>query len=162
VIAAGIFTGIAGLGLGYVGGVAWEQIHRHRRSAKLKAKAVADAALADVPGESSSLSPPRLTLVPVTESVLPNIDGRRLDAVRFSAASVELSFGGSRLVMSGNPVIQRGGQRYRFPEQGTRAALCALIGDRVERVRAAGSDRIEVIFDSGSELMILRNSVAVA
>lgn len=64
--------------------------------------------------------------------------------------------------MSGNPVVLRGGQRYRFPEPGARDALCALIGDRVERVRAVASDRIEVIFESGSELTILRNSVAVA
>lgn len=63
VIAAGIFTGSAGLGLGYVAGVVWEQVHRHRRAEKLKAKAVADAALASVPDESTSASPPKLTLV---------------------------------------------------------------------------------------------------
>lgn len=162
VIAAGIFTGTAGLGLGYVAGVAWEQIHRHRRSEKLKAKAIADGAPAVVADESNSGSPPKLTLVPVADSVMPDIDGRKLDAVRFGVASIELSFGGTRLMMSGNPVVLRGGQRYRFPEQGTRDALCALIGDRVERVRAAGSDRFEVAFASGAELVILRNSVAVA
>jgi hypothetical protein len=162
VIAAGIFTGTAGLGLGYIAGVVWEQVHRHRRNEKLKAKAIAEAVPGIVGGESTSASPPKLTLVPVADSVLPDIDGRRLDAVRFAAASIELSFGGSRLMMSGNPVVLRGGQRYRFPDQGTRDALCALIGDRVERVRAAGSDRIEVTFESGAELVILRNSVAVA
>ena len=162
VIAAGIFTGIAGLGLGYIAGVVWEQVHRHRRNEKLKAKAIAEAVPAFVAGESSPASVPKLMLVPVAEPVLPDIDGRKLDAVRFAAASIELSFGGSRLVMSGNPVVLRGGQRYRFPDQGTRDALCALIGDRVERVRAAGTDRIEVTFESGAELMLSSSSVAVA
>jgi hypothetical protein len=63
VVAAGIFTGIVGLGLGYVAGVVWEQVHRHRRLEKLKAKAASDAALATVPEESTSGSPPKLTLV---------------------------------------------------------------------------------------------------
>lgn len=162
VIAAGIFTGTAGLGVGYVAGLVWEHTHRHLRSEKLKAKALADTSPMNVPRESDASSPPKLSLVPSAEGELPNIAGRRLDAVRFGAVSIELSFGGSRLTMSGNPVVLRSGQRFRYPDAGTRDALCALIGDRVERVRAAGADRVEVSFESGAEIIIARTSVAVA
>lgn len=43
VVAAGIFTGIIGLGLGVVGGILWEHVHRYRRREYLKRKAIAEA-----------------------------------------------------------------------------------------------------------------------
>jgi hypothetical protein len=48
VTAAGIFAGIAGLGIGMVAGMIWEQIHRHRRREKSQG-----AALSDVVSETS-------------------------------------------------------------------------------------------------------------
>src|SRR5215217_3435222 len=44
VIAAGIFAGVAGLGIGFVGGMLWEQFHRSRRRERLKAKPLAEVA----------------------------------------------------------------------------------------------------------------------
>ena len=63
VVAAGIFTGIAGLGIGAVAGILWEQLHRYRRREKLKASAMLESV--DEPEESmeTNLDGPRLRLV---------------------------------------------------------------------------------------------------
>ena len=52
VIAAGIFTGISGLGIGYVIGTLWEQIHRHRRRERSMAQASREASSAPTVGSS--------------------------------------------------------------------------------------------------------------
>jgi hypothetical protein len=165
VVAAGIFAGTAGLGLGYVGGILWEQNHRLRRRRKLEAKARAEVPLASVaPSDSFVPTPvqPRLQLVSVESSDLPIIDGRVLRSVQFRAQSIELDLGGIRLSLTGNPGIVCRGQRFRYPEPGARDAMCSLIGDTVHSVRAPSTDRVEVLFDSGCELVMLRSAVAVA
>jgi hypothetical protein len=165
VVAAGIFAGTAGLGLGYVGGILWEQNHRLRRRKKLEAKARAEAPVVSV-AVTDSLVPtpvqPRLQLVSVESFDLPIIDGRVMRSVQFRAQSIELDVGGIRLSLTGNPAIVCRGQRFRYPEPGARDALCSLIGDRVHSVRAPSNDRVEVTFDSGCELVMLRSAVAVA
>jgi hypothetical protein len=165
VIAGGIFSGTAGLGIGYAGGILWEQIHRHRRRAKIEQKATLDAH-ADSSASVQSLSPtpvqPRLQLVSVESPVLPIIDGRVLRSVQFRVQSIELDFGGIRITVTGNPITVCRGQRWRHPDAGARDAMCALIGDRVESVRSPSPDRVEVIFHSKCELVMLRSSVAVA
>lgn len=163
VIAAGIFAGIAGLGSGYVGGVIWEQLHRHRRREILKAKAIAEAT---APAPSVEMTPvanegPRLQLVTEDLPVLPPIDGRPLSSVLFDLKSIKLDFAGVQIEVSGNPQLLCGGQRFRYPDSGSRDALCSLIGDRVLAVRSA-ADRFEIRFISGADLMIQRNSIAVA
>ena len=165
VVAAGIFAGTAGLGLGYVGGILWEQSHRQRRRKKIEANARADARFPSVtPSDSFIPTPvqPRLQLVSVESSDLPIIDGRVLRSVQFRAQSMELDLGGIRLSLTGNPAIVCRGQRFRYPEPGARDALCSLIGDRVHSVRAPSSDRVDVLFDSGCELVMLRSAIAVA
>jgi hypothetical protein len=65
VVAAGIFTGIAGLGTGVVGGILWEQFHRYRRRNYLREKALgegADRAAVAAPDEEN-LEGPGLRLV---------------------------------------------------------------------------------------------------
>ena len=163
VIAAGIFSGIAGLGCGYVGGVIWEQIHRHRRREILRTKALAEAS---APVPSPDVIPvandgPRLQLVTEELPVMPPIDGRQLSSVLFDLKSIKLDFAGVRIEVSGNPQMLCGGQRFRYPDSGSRDALCSLIGDRVLAVGSA-ADRFEIRFISGADLMIHRNSIAVA
>ena len=164
VVAAGIFTGIAGLGVGYVAGVLWEQIHRHRRSEKIKLKASADAQVTK-PGQLPSPIPqplPRLHLVSVESPDLPVIDGRILNSVQFQSSAIALDLGGIRVRITGNPVTVARGLRFRFPEPGSRDALCSLIGDRIQSVRTPAADRIELVFESGCELLIPRSAIAVA
>lgn len=160
-VAAGIFTGIAGLGVGYVGGVIWEQVHRHRRQKKLKEKALAEAASGIPVAVPAPPGTPALRLVSSEPVPVPELEGRRLASVRFAPSSVELEFTGSRLRLTGAATILFAGQRYRFPDAGSRDALCSLLGDRVDAVRVA-ADRIEIHFESGGEIVAARTVIAVA
>jgi len=164
VIAAGIFTGSAGLGVGYIFGTLWEQVHRHRRRRKLEAGSSSQASAAALRDDSHPPLPvqPRLQLVSVESADLPLMDGRVLRSVQFRQQSIELDFGGIRLSVLGNPVTVRAGERARYPDAGSRDALCAFIGDRVRSVRSPSTESVEVIFDSGGELVMLRSAVAVA
>jgi len=161
VIAAGIFAGTAGLGLGYVGGLLWEQIHRHRRSERVKAKAIADASVPTAHADDENIAP-RLQLVSIDLPAIPDLGGRTLTSVIFLARSIQLDLNGTRVELTGNPLVVCGLQRTRYPDPGSRDALCSLIGDRLEEVRSPSSERIEMKFSSGCELIIPRNAVAVA
>jgi hypothetical protein len=68
VFAAGIFSGIAGLGLGMAAGALWELIHRHRRSMHQKESAANISESLDRSPRRAELTadqdvPPRLQLV---------------------------------------------------------------------------------------------------
>ncbi|HEX6576047.1 MAG TPA: hypothetical protein VF042_13855 [Gemmatimonadaceae bacterium] len=159
VVAAGIFTGIAGLGLGYVGGVIWEQLHRQRRAANQNKKESVEQS----PDSSvSTADQPRLQLVSEAIVEIPPVTGRILNSVQFHAAAISLDLGGIRLRVAGNPVTICRGQRFRIPEPGARDAICALIGERVTSVRTPTIDRLELEFESGCELVIARSAIAVA
>jgi hypothetical protein len=73
VVAAGIFTGIAGLGIGHVAGIVWEQVHRHLRHKRLIAKERAEAAATPPNSEAVLPGPPKLTLIPPDESAIRNV-----------------------------------------------------------------------------------------
>ncbi len=167
VTTAGIFSGIAGLGIGHVIGLAWEQLHRNRRRAVLQRKKALPevSAIDSTSGQllpPSGAEPPRLQLVVPENAPLPSLVGRRLTSIRFLAEGLEMDFSGARVAISGSPTITCGAQRYRFPEAGSRDALCNLIGSRVERMHAAASDRLELGFDIGCELVTTRSGTAVA
>lgn len=129
VIAAGIFTGTAGLGIGYVAGVAWEQFHRHRRRERLGRAAAAEPTPGSAPASMPSGVgvPPRLQLLPAEVTSVPEIEGKTLVSVRFAQAAADLDFSGAPVHLTGNTTIASGGQRYRFPDPGSRDALCSLI-----------------------------------
>jgi hypothetical protein len=148
-----------------VGGVLWEQLHRHRRSEKLKFRAVADSNPGNIvtaPAGSESVNVPKLQLVSVDSPRVPDLTGRTLTSVRFHIGGIQLELSGMRVDVKGNPLIITGLQRIRYPEPGSRDALCALVGDKIDAVRAPSAERIEIHFASGSELVIPRNAVAVA
>lgn len=168
VTTAGIFAGIAGLGLGHVMGLGWEQVHRHRRRGALsRAVSLPSAALPDVvagafPDSAPHGDVPRLQLVIPGNASLPHLVGRRLTSVRFLSQNIEMDFSGVRVTIRGGPSITCGPQRYRFPDTGSRDALCDLIGATVERMRVTASDRLEIGFDIGCELVTARSGTAVA
>jgi len=171
VTAAGIFAGIAGLGIGFVIGLSWEQFHRFRRRSRAKEKAALDAKRATSPEEHRHSAPapiasayepaPRLRLVSAPLS-FPDLTGRRIAAIRFLPRAIEIDFGGILIEVSGNPLVTAGAKKMRYPEPGARDALCALIGGRVERMRFSPGDRAEMRFETGWELSIPRSSSAVA
>ena len=106
--------------------------------------------------------PPKLKLVSVDSPDLPDLGGRSITAVKFLPNAILLEIGSTRMELRGNPLIVCGSQRTRFPDTGSRDALCSLIGDRIESVHAPSLERIEIRFMSGCELIIPRNAVAVA
>lgn len=165
VIAAGIFAGIIGLGIGYVGGVLWEQFHRRRRSERVRSKAVDkpdSETVVTAPTIPDGVNAPRLQLVSLDSPQFPDLTGRTLASVRFHIGGIQLDLSGMRLDVKRNPLIISGLQRIRYPEPGSRDALCSLIGDKIDAVRAPSSERIEIHFASGSELVIPRSAMAVA
>ena len=142
VTAAGIFAGIAGLGVGFVFGLSWEQFHRFRRRARAKEKAALEKARSGNPDErlhstpaaigSSYETAPRLRLIS-TPLPFPDLTGRRVASIRFLPRTIEIDFGGILIEVPGSPLVSAGSKRFRYPEAGARDALCALIGARVVR-----------------------------
>lgn len=174
VTAAGIFAGVAGLGIGFVIGVTWEHLHRFRRKARAKQKVALENArkLNSSPPASGEWGPvafpiaadsgsPRLRLV-TTPAPFPDLTGRRLASIRFLSRSVEIDFGGILVEVSGSPLVIAGSRQFRYPEPGARDALCALIESRVESMSFSPGDRAELRFDTGWELSIPRSTSAVA
>lgn len=76
--------------------------------------------------------------------------GEPLNAVSFVMDYVELHFNGSYLRLLVPPVVERGGQVARFPEPGSRDALCARIGAEVRAIRAADGGELHVEFSDGA------------
>ena len=169
VSAAGVFTGTAGLGVGFMIGWAWEQYHRRRRNMRLKDRAAIDAVRAanagaeaisgtEAPASAGTVAgeQPRLRLVPAANVTDPDVVGHRLTSVRFRAQTVEFDFAGVVVESRGHPTVLSGSQRFRYPEEGSRDALCRLIGATVDRMRVSKSDDIELTLDDGSGLVLPR------
>lgn len=70
--------------------------------------------------------------------------GDELNIVAFVMDYVEFHFNGPILRALTGPIVEQGGIRMRFPEPGSRDALCALIGTDVESVNIREGDRIEL------------------
>jgi hypothetical protein len=73
-----------------------------------------------------------------------------LNAVSFVMDYVELHFNGSHLRCLVPPVVEQSGRIERFPEPGSRDALCARIGAEVRAIRAADGGELRVEFSDGA------------
>jgi len=76
--------------------------------------------------------------------------GEPLSAVSFVMDYVELHFNGSYLRCLVPPVVEQGGRVARFPEPGSRDALCALIGAEVRAIGAVDGGELRVEFSDGA------------
>ena len=154
----GVFAGIAGMGLGMAVGLMWEQTHRYRRAARSQASKATEGIFDDVPPDAATSIPsaetPKLQLVGPPAPALPNIVGRRVASVRFTATSVAVDFGGLTIEVTGAVAIAAAGVRYAHPDPGSRDVLCGMIGSRVSRVRSSAGGRLEIILDNGSTLSL--------
>ena len=164
VTTAGIFAGIAGLGVGIAGGLLWEQFHRHRRAARAARAARTGALHAQAHGTPSATresdggahGAPKLQLVTFVPPAMPDISGRRVASVRFSASGAEIDFGGVNVPMGEGVRITGPAGSFTYPEPGAREALCGAIGARVEGVSQATGERIEVRLDTAFTLILPR------
>lgn len=80
--------------------------------------------------------------------------GEELNTVAFVMDYVEFQFNGPVLRALTNPIVQATGSLTRFPEAGSRDALCSLIGLEVVAVQIRKDDRIDVVMDGGRVLTI--------
>jgi hypothetical protein len=80
--------------------------------------------------------------------------GEQLDTVAFVMDYVEFKFNGPVLRALTNPVVEGDGLRLRFPEPGSRDALCSLIGSEVAAVTVSDDDRIELELHGDRRLTI--------
>jgi hypothetical protein len=71
-----------------------------------------------------------------------NLVAEQLNAVSFVMDYVEFHFNGPVLRALSSPVLDYHGRRVRFPEPGSRDALCSLIGTEVAAVEVREHDRI--------------------
>ncbi len=158
VTTAGIFAGIAGLGVGTAAGLVWEQIHRYRRSGRAPVAAGRARETQAQTAESGNVlgHGPRLQLVTVDPPKLPNLVGRVVAAVRFAPSTVEFDFGGMCIAVTDGVAVMCGASRLMYPASGSCDALCNSIGARVVNVRSAGGDRFEVELDNGCALIFPR------
>jgi hypothetical protein len=85
---------------------------------------------------------------------LESLVGEQLSSVIFVADYVQFDFNGPILTALSDPVVETEGARYRFPEQGSRDALCGLIQQFVATAIAREEKAIDVTFDSGARLSI--------
>lgn len=90
----------------------------------------------------------------MTATRIPELIGQPISAVAFVQDYVELHFDGRILRALANPVATVGGASFKFPDAGSRDALCALIGRKVINVVVAEGGRIELKFDGGAFVRI--------
>lgn len=156
-----MFGGVGGLGIGFVLGSAWEQVHRARRKTRTSSGAVievlnkGDGAMESTSAPAIGMTEqPRLRLVPMSNEPNTHVVGSRLTSVSFRERTVEFDFAGVVIEDEGGPVVLDGTQRFCYPEEGSRDALCRLIGSTVHRMRVTGPTDLELVLDNGAELII--------
>lgn len=124
----GLFGGAIGMALGAGIGSFWERVHRAMRRAPA-AETSSNAAASTLPPRAPSRTPARLPPAALA--------GRRLDSVTFRGGEIDLRLD-SALVRTTHATPVENGVRHPLPEPGSRDALCALIGTRVESAGDAG------------------------
>ena len=80
--------------------------------------------------------------------------GEELNAVSFVMDYVEFHFNGPVVRALTNPTVWIDTREARFPEAGSRDALCALIGREVLAVNHTPGERIDVELARGARLRI--------
>jgi hypothetical protein len=89
-----------------------------------------------------------------------HVVGNRLTAVKFRTQTVEFDFSGVVIESEGQPVVSSASARYVYPEDGSRDALCRLIGATVRRMRIAETRDVVLTLDDGSELILHARAAA--
>ncbi len=83
--------------------------------------------------------------------------GQRVSAVCFVSNYVELHFDGPILRSLADPSVTVDGERHRFPERGSRDALCGLVGREV-RIAEDRDDALSLFLTGDAEFHIPKAS----
>jgi hypothetical protein len=80
--------------------------------------------------------------------------GEQLNTVAFVMDYVEFGFNGPVLRALTGPIVRTGKLRLRFPEPGSRDALCSLIGSEIVAITITDNEKIQVELASRQTLTI--------
>jgi hypothetical protein len=78
--------------------------------------------------------------------------GEPVNGIWFVMDYVEVHFNGSFLRCLQPPTVTRGSAAHAFPGDGSRDALCSLIGQELRTIRAADGDALVATFGDGAVL----------
>lgn len=85
---------------------------------------------------------------------LQDLVGKPLSSICFVQDYVELHFDGSILRCLVGPILKLDRLDVIFPENGSRDALCSLIGQAIQRLSLDDDVNLEVEFSSGHTLIV--------
>jgi hypothetical protein len=88
---------------------------------------------------------------------LEDLVGSELSGICFVRDYVELHFDGAILRSLSEPIVVMQSSQWRFPEEGSRDALCRLIGRVVDNA-AEHPDRLEISFGTSAAVEIPKAS----
>jgi len=89
-----------------------------------------------------------------TEARIEAVTGEPLSGVSFVHDYVELHFDGKIVRSLTMPTVNLASAQHKFPETGSRDALCSLIGLTVERVTVKEDVYIEIAFSGEARVRI--------
>ena len=89
-----------------------------------------------------------------------DLTGAEIAAISFVRDYVEVLFDGPILRCISNPTVVIKGMMFRFPEPGSRDALCLLIGASVASVSLEEGKRLELTTERGDSLVVPLNDEA--
>ena len=81
---------------------------------------------------------------------LQDLQGERLSSVTFVMDYLQLGFNGPTINAYSRPIAEIAGNRHRFPESGSRDAICSFIGHDVVRVIEIPNQRLVLSFEMGT------------
>jgi len=85
---------------------------------------------------------------------LPSLIGEEISAVSFVRNYVEFLFDGPILRSLSNPSVWSEGIEYKFPDAGSRDALCRLIGAKVVYVDLEEDHALNIVTSNDCRLLI--------
>jgi hypothetical protein len=80
--------------------------------------------------------------------------GQEVSGICFVRDYVEVHFDGPVLRCLSGPILRMNGREWVFPEDGSRDALCTLIGRTVESLSLDDDVRLSMRFDTDTELIV--------
>ncbi len=88
------------------------------------------------------------------ENSIESLAGELLSGVAFVHDYVEFHFDGRIVRALADPSVSVEGKTYRFPHEGSRDALCSIIGKTLGRVDVHEGQAIALVFSSGAVIRI--------
>ena len=82
------------------------------------------------------------------------LEGEELNIVSFVMDYVGLHFNGPLIRALTNPIIKTEKGKYHFPEAGSRDALCAFIGKKVQSIILEEGVSLSLVFSPNEKILI--------